>query len=339
MLHCRSKYYRTRLSSDEDKSIYDKILSGLANCEKEIKIRQVLSKKTYLDINKIVGYVRLDNPGLFYVDFSKVYYYEEKYLNLLGCITVSFSYKYTIEDIRKIENILRTKIADVAKNACKLSDQYKTELVLHDWLALNVNYDDSKSCQHYAHEATGPLLKGRAVCEGYALAFKLLCDAAGISNIVVFGDVHGNGILNDGGHAWNIVKINGRFYHIDVTWDSCVKVGRRPGYAYFNITDSEIMVDHSWENNFYPSCSNTADNYYVVNGILFKNRDYAEKYVIDRVNKGQKSIIIKVKRGLNTAKDVDNFIEKTFNSPLIKRQCHIQYSACHNIGTVDIVFK
>lgn len=62
------------------------------------------------------------------------------------------------------------------------------ELYLHDFLATQVRYEYLDKHYYKAHSIVGPLLFGRSVCEGYAMAFKLLCDAAGISSIVVFGD-------------------------------------------------------------------------------------------------------------------------------------------------------
>lgn len=65
-----------------------------------------------------------------------------------------------------------------------------------------------------AHQPTGVFLKGQAVCEGYAEAFKLLCDRENIPCIIVVGT--GNG----GAHEWNYVQMeDGKWYGMDVTWD------------------------------------------------------------------------------------------------------------------------
>lgn len=51
------------------------------------------------------------------------------------------------------------------------------------------------------------------ICEGYARAFKVLCDAAGVSCVIADGD--GGGVS----HMWNNVCIDGKWYGVDVTWD------------------------------------------------------------------------------------------------------------------------
>jgi len=64
-----------------------------------------------------------------------------------------------------------------------------------------------------AHQPTGVFLNGKAVCEGYAEAFKLICDRENIPCILVVGT--GNG----GAHKWNYVKMeDGRWYGLDATW-------------------------------------------------------------------------------------------------------------------------
>lgn len=64
-----------------------------------------------------------------------------------------------------------------------------------------------------AHQPTGVFISGQAVCEGYAEAFKLICDREGIPCILVVGT--GNG----GAHKWNYVKMeDGKWYGMDATW-------------------------------------------------------------------------------------------------------------------------
>ena len=81
-------------------------------------------------------------------------------------------------------------------------------IILHDYLAIQVEYDTTASNRY---SAFGALRDGKAVCQGYALAYKYLLNKAGIECHIVTSKT-----LN---HAWNIVKLNGKYYHVDVTWD------------------------------------------------------------------------------------------------------------------------
>lgn len=137
-----------------------------------------------------------------------------------------------------------------------MSDYEKVKTI-HDWIANRTTYaseelvanDDVKYASIY--QAYGVMKNGRAVCQGYAEAFNNLANKAGVKSIVVIGEAD-NGV-GDGyqGHAWNLVKIEGQYKHIDVTWDD--PIYRFNGvltdtlrYDYFLLTDERIGHDHRW---------------------------------------------------------------------------------------------
>lgn len=82
---------------------------------------------------------------------------------------------------------------------------------IHDQICKMTTYDLNAPM---AHHPTGVFLNGKAVCEGYAEALKLLCDREGIPCLIVVGT--GNG----GAHEWNYVQMeDGKWYGVDATWD------------------------------------------------------------------------------------------------------------------------
>lgn len=84
---------------------------------------------------------------------------------------------------------------------------------IHDYLCNELIYG-STGTGETARTAAGVFLKNRVVlCEGYAKAFKILCDKFDIPCVLVIGNA--NGI-----HMWNYVRMkDGRWYLVDVTWD------------------------------------------------------------------------------------------------------------------------
>ena len=115
------------------------------------------------------------------------------------------------------------------------TDKDKLEF-LHDWLTEANRYNTTKpldNAPHSAWEITSALLSNSAgdgggdgpVCEGYARAFKVLCDKlTDVSCILASGD----GITNSGGsepHMWNYVRLDGKWYAVDVTWDDPIVGG------------------------------------------------------------------------------------------------------------------
>ena len=138
--------------------------------------------------------------------------------------------------------------------------------------------------------AYGALCLGVAVCEGYAEAAALLLNRAGVETLVITGDSRGEK------HAWNIVKIDGDYYHLDVTWNDPVQqnsISTIKYYDYFNLTDKEIGKDHSWDKEKYVSCTAEKYNYYIYNNLIVKSRDEFISRVVEEVQ-GNKNIMCKV---------------------------------------------
>ncbi|MBQ4395885.1 MAG: hypothetical protein II828_00010 [Clostridia bacterium] len=119
----------------------------------------------------------------------------------------------------------------VVKKASGMSN-YEKVICIHDWLVLNSQYDET-----YERSTAYQLLtEGTAVCQGYADSFKLFMDLLGVPSLVISS--------NDMNHAWNMVKLGGQWYHIDVTWDDPVpdKAGVTR-YTHTLLNDSEITAE------------------------------------------------------------------------------------------------
>lgn len=115
--------------------------------------------------------------------------------------------------------------------------EYEKELYLHDKLAEHVTYIDGTN----AHNAYGALVEGKAVCDGYAEALQYLLQRAGIQSFIAIGASVNPSTGTSEGHAWNLVRIEGAYYHTDLTWDD---QGEDLFHAYFNQTDAVIKEDH-----------------------------------------------------------------------------------------------
>lgn len=112
---------------------------------------------------------------------------------------------------------------------------------LHDWIVLNVKYDESLQ-RYTAYEA---LTEGTAVCQGYALLAHAMLAAAGVENRIV------EGTIASGNHAWNLVKLGDSWYHLDTTSDDPVPDEQgRVRYGYYMKADSELQATHRWEMNY-----------------------------------------------------------------------------------------
>ena len=164
--------------------------------------------------------------------------------------TLNVGYKYTPEEAaeKRKQDAEEQAAADSAIASCVtdgMSD-YEIAKALHDYLALNNEYDMryySGNMPYVSYTAYGALVNRTSVCAGYALAYERLMDQVGIPCEYV------TGMTTNGYHAWNIIQIDGEWYHVDVTWDD--PIPNREGYVrydYFLKSDYAMSRDHvSWE--------------------------------------------------------------------------------------------
>ena len=87
---------------------------------------------------------------------------------------------------------------------------------IHDYVVKHVSYDTS----YKAYTAYEALVNRSAVCQGYALLTYQLLKEAGIENHFVTGTGDGQP------HAWNLVKIENKWYHLDTTFDDPFQMSR-----------------------------------------------------------------------------------------------------------------
>lgn len=160
--------------------------------------------------------------------YPKYFYVKGGYtlnLNSDRLVTKFAGIGYTTQDTEQIQSMLREYDAVVAKvksNADPSWSDMEKALYVNDYLARSCAYDTTFS-KHNAYDA----LVGRsAVCQGYALAFRELTQQLGLSCEIVSSDA-----LD---HAWNLVKINGSYYHVDVTWNDPIadRIGRAQHYYF-----------------------------------------------------------------------------------------------------------
>lgn len=121
----------------------------------------------------------------------------------------------------------------------EMSEDLDKITAIHDYLVLNTVYDEKTAAgeneNKASYEVQGILNNQTSVCSGYASAFRLLCMLQGIPCEYVWSE--------EGNHGWNLVEINGKWHHVDVTWDDPVpdKEGRVL-HTYFMMTDEEVAA-------------------------------------------------------------------------------------------------
>ncbi len=107
-------------------------------------------------------------------------------------------------------------------------------LKLHDWIVKNVSYGMSKT---YSDFAVGALANRSSVCAGYAQCYQFLLSQVGVQSTYIAANT------TKEPHAWNLVKIDGHYFHVDCTWDRGLGINPNINHTYFMLNDEEFNAD------------------------------------------------------------------------------------------------
>ncbi|MBR6485145.1 MAG: hypothetical protein IKT17_00500, partial [Lachnospiraceae bacterium] len=113
---------------------------------------------------------------------------------------------YTDQDIVAFDNKVKKIMSGVDGSWSSL----EKALYLHEYLVTHCDYDTTYS----NYDAYNAIVQEWSVCQGYALAYEYLLQLAGIDGQVVTSDYNN--------HAWNLLKLDGKWYFVDCTWDDPV---------------------------------------------------------------------------------------------------------------------
>lgn len=239
------------------KDFKDIIIYALANFKNEISI-EIPSFNTKDYKLAVINDIFLENPLLDYGYNGASGSIYTNNLSKSATMVINFDYEYSKEYMEKMKKASEDKseeiISKIIKNEMR---EREKELAIHNYIVNNSKYDSrlfSGTMPNESYLDFGVLINEVGVCDSYAKAMYRLLNTAGIECIYVAGDADdGNEIIP---HAWNIVKIEGKLYHVDATWDDPISSDGRDilSFDYFNVSDNIISKDHIWDREKYPKC-------------------------------------------------------------------------------------
>jgi len=269
---------------------------------------------TESDVRHAIRWVMRNNPDIFW--FVHQYHFDKD--NGI----VSFRYRCSPERCA----IIQESIDDVVVNDFKIAyvrtlTQLEQVAYVYKWMLTYCNYNTNSA---YNQNIDSVFVRRNSVCTGYAKAAHYLFKLLGIESRLVFGRL--NNDKEEGRHCWNIVCIQGRYYHLDICLgdlsleDVIKKAGatslRRYGDYNFNcfcVSTEEILKTRSIEDvESLPLCDSTlpTDEVERLSHIEIKERDEIIGCLLTHIGSSadiflctrDKDVVLKKFRGNDTQK-------------------------------------
>ncbi len=238
-------YWYDRLSTNDERRLYNAIVE---NCDKITEERNVDTEKVRYTIKPIrlqnvkfedkqvanvFSSVSEDNPNLFWLD-SYYSYTSDNENNFEITIRSYYNKKNQVKYKKQLNAVINSILKGLEPNM----SEFERELYIHDYIVKNCKYKKNKNNRNH-YNMYGCLVEQTAVCEGYNDAFGFLLSCAGINSTSISGSESTDGGDN---HVWSAVKLDGDWYHADVTWDDTKNYSM---YDYFNLTTKQIKKTHT----------------------------------------------------------------------------------------------
>ncbi|MBR5452785.1 MAG: hypothetical protein IKV54_01775 [Clostridia bacterium] len=243
-----------------------------------------------------------DHPELFYLDTDG-----SALETARGKSRVVLSYLGSAEEIAAMREELSQAVGDIIERVkaavsedpdseAELTSigEFELELLLHDLFCDSVTYFERPAIDYgddtvipeetapleapaeneytdierrLASTAYGALVRGRAFSGGYAMGMKYLLNSAGLVCDVVRGTADGSP------HMWNIVYVDGKFYHLDSAYnDGDIEFAPELKFhGYFNLSAESVKMDHTIDKEELLPVAQQEQDYYRVKGLRAEN--------------------------------------------------------------------
>jgi len=128
---------------------------------------------------------------------------------------------YNASTVASMRATYQQKLNEITSGVPAGTTDFDKVLYLHNYFIRNYTYDYTYTIR----DAYTLFTEKTGVCQAYMLGFIAAAGALGVESIPVTSQT-----MN---HAWNLVKIDGSWYHMDVTWDDCMGIDTFVNYTYF----------------------------------------------------------------------------------------------------------
>lgn len=225
-------------------TLYDEVYENLSNYKTSFEVQFTGDTKTLnARLNQMIKDVEAKDRYL----YENISNWKISMSSKSTSATIKFQMQYMMtkqqEDFvnEQITSVLPTLYTEAATEF----DQVKA---IHDYVVKTMRYSDQTVGSQYSTHTL--LTENKGVCQAYALLMDKMLEQAG------FETMYMKGTAGNDTHAWNLVNIEGEWFHVDATWND--PVGNEEGetsHKYFLLTDSQIAKTHTWAKDAYPTAT------------------------------------------------------------------------------------
>ena len=211
-------------------ALKETICDALLAMESEVNLKDYGISKAELEA--VIADIIYSEPALFYVDSSYSYTSNagQRILKLMP------TYTHTPTEVAAMRTEYEAALAEIVANAPQTGSDFDKILYLHDYFVRNYSYDKTLAI----HDVYTFFTQKTGVCQAYMLALIAAAEALGLESLPVTSDAMK--------HAWNLVKIDGAWYHVDITWDDTNTLPTRISYDYFLQSDAGLIAIDAGKN-------------------------------------------------------------------------------------------
>ncbi len=271
--------YAYECLEESEKLVYDDLLNAINDHKTELS--SFSSSVTDDQIKRIIDYVQVDHPEIFWFQHGATFFFDS---NTHIVNKIDFKYCMSKEEASKRKTAVDDALISFMDSINPQMSDFDVALKVYENIIDLVDYDAVGLARQKKAETAadvpddlrsiyGVFVNKKAVCAGYAKATQYLMNLMGIECTYVTSDTH----------AWNLIKLEGDYYHLDTTWGDSSNTEQkhvqsdRIDYDCFCITTEEVekLDAHKATGSLpLPNCTATKCNYHIRSGLYFDKYDF-----------------------------------------------------------------
>lgn len=308
-----------------EQKIYNRIADAMNSLQLQAQLPSASAEEILLILNKVISENR---NGFLYKPGSV------KVSNSITGTTLHMEMCPEARNRITFCSQIEFEVDEIISTALKKHTIYDEILMVYTYFVKHFRYAQSHIENEKYHMTASPFLYREAVCEGFAFAFAHIMNRLDIPCGIITGVSALNG--SNGSHAWNIVCLDNRYYHVDVTWDICMKEKGGHLFDYLFLDDCLVSRDHRWNDSSIPYCTDPSKEFYAKERLICNNRTEAISLLEKQIRLRKKVVGFRYSGDYADTFFHSDLLSKILNTAMRQSKCvysRVNYGYNSDVGT------